>query len=215
MRRFMTVPLAGLLALTLAGSALAGPNVGNYSSSLTIAQASWDSYDEQAGTFTYGYVAVSQEQGNSEAFAEYSHGSEQYVQCSGAETPDDPNDDSFGVVFSNVWGYGPATLTIGKRNSSASAGATLDVTSEGFNECTGEWSSEALPAFAFSLDLAATSATIRESGHGSFHLPGEFNVHSSYKATYRNAEGSFSGIEGPQRVLGMVGNVSWREHSNG
>ena len=42
MRRFMAIPMAGLLALTLAGSALAGPNVGNYSSSLTIAQASWE-----------------------------------------------------------------------------------------------------------------------------------------------------------------------------
>ena len=215
MRRFMAVPLAGLLALTLAGSALAGPNVGNFSSSLAIAQASWDSYDEGTGTFGYGYVAVSQEQGSSEAFAEYNQGSEQYVQCTGAETPDDPNDDRFGVVFSNVWGYGPATLTIGKGNSSASAGATLDVTREGFNECTGEWTYEELPAFAFSLDLAATSATIRESGRSSFHLPGEFNAHSSYKATYRNADGTFSGIDGPQPVLGMIGNVSWREHSNG
>jgi hypothetical protein len=214
MRRFMAIPMAGLLALTLAGSALAGPNVGNYSSSLTLAQASWESYDE-TGTFGYGYVAVSQEQGSSDAFAEYNQGNEQYVQCTGAETLDNKDDDTFGVVFSNVWGYGPAALTIGKSNSSASASATLDVTREGFNECTGEWSYEELPDFAFSLDLTATSATIRESGRGSFHLPGEFNAHSSYKATYRNAEGTFAGIDGPQSVLGMIGNVTWREHSNG
>ena len=213
MRRFMAVPLAGLLALTLAGSALAGPNVGNFSGALTIAQASWDSHHEQAGTFSYGYVAVSQEQGGSEAFAEYSQGREQYVQCTGAATPDDPNDDSFGVVFSNVWGYGPATLSMGR--SAASASGTLEVAREDFNECTGEWGYEELQDFAFSLDLTATSAAIRESGRGSFHLPGEFNTHSSYKATYRNAEGTFSGIDGPQSVFGMFGSVSWREHSNG
>jgi hypothetical protein len=215
MRRFMAIPMAGLLAMTLAGSALAGPNVGNYSSSLQIAQASWDSFDEDTEAYGYGYVAVSQEQGSSEAFAEYNQGSEQYVQCTGAETPDDPDDDTFGIVFSTVWGYGPASLTIGKSNSSASASGTLDVVREDFNECTGEWGYEELQAFAFSLDLSATSATIRESGRGSFHLPGEFNSHSSYKATYRNAEGSVSGIDGPQSVLGMIGNVTWREHSNG
>ena len=213
MRRFMAIPMAGLLALTVAASALAGPNVGNYSSSLAIAQASWDSYDEGTGTFGYGYVAVSREQGGSDSFAEYSQGSEQYVQCTGAETPDDPADDSFGVVFSNVWGYGPAMLAMGKSNASASG--TLEVGRESFNECTGEWTSEELDDLAFSLELAATSATIRERGRGSFHLPGEFNSHSSYKATYRNAEGTLSGIDAPQSVVGMFGNVSFREHSNG
>ena len=215
MRKFLALPLAGLLALTLAGSALAGPNVGNYSSSVTIAQASWDSYDDETGTFDYGYVAVSREQGSSEAFAEYSQGSEQYVQCTGAETPDNPDDDTFGLVYSNVWGYGPASLTIGKSNSSASASGTLDVVREAFNECTGEWSSEELPAIAFRIDLAATSATIRESGRGSFHIPGEVNSHSSYKATYRQASGTFTGSDGPQSISGMIGSVSWKDHSNG
>jgi hypothetical protein len=50
MRRFMTVPMAGLLALALAAPVAAGPNVGNFSSSATIAEASWDSYDEHTET---------------------------------------------------------------------------------------------------------------------------------------------------------------------
>jgi hypothetical protein len=210
----MAIPMAGLLALTLAGSALAGPNVGNYSSSLALAQASWDSYDEATGTYGYGYVAVSQQGGSSDAFAEYYQGSEQYVQCTGADTPDNEDDDTFGVIFSNVWGYGPAALTIGKSNSAATASATLDVTREGFNECTGEWTYEGLPDFAFTLDMTATSATIRESGRGSFHLPGEFNSHSSYKAVYRQAAGTFTGSDGPQSISGMIGNISWKDHSN-
>jgi hypothetical protein len=215
MRRFMAIPLAGLLALTLAASALAGPNVGNYSSSVTIAQASWDSYDEATDTFSYGYVAVSQERGGAEAFAEYAQGSERHFQCTGEWTPGDPTDDTFGIIGETVWGYGPASLAIGRGMSSASAGGTLQVVRETFNECTGEYSSDELPALAFSLDLAATSATVKESGRGSFHLPGEYNSHSSYKAAYRFAEGDFDAGAGAREVFGQIGTVSWRDHSNG
>ncbi|HEV8545747.1 MAG TPA: hypothetical protein VGQ64_05610 [Candidatus Limnocylindrales bacterium] len=215
MRKLTAVPIAGFMALTLAASAMAGPNVGNYSSSLSLAQASWDSYDEATDSFQGGYVTVSREQGSSDAYAEYSQYSEQYLQCTGADTPDDPDDDTFGVIFSNVWGYGPATLTIARNDSSASASGTLDVGREHFNECTGESGYEELQAFAFSLDLTATSGTIRESGRGSFHLPGEFNSHSSYKSTYCYAAGTFSGVDGVQSVTGMIGTVSWRDHSNG
>jgi len=215
MRRFMTVPMAGLLALALAAPVAAGPNVGNYSSSATIAQASWDSYDEEKEAYSAGYIAISREQGSSEAFAEYSQYSETFVQCTGADTPDDPDDDTFGVVTSNVWGYGAASLAVGRNYSSASASGTLDAAREDFDECTGEWSYEELQAFEFSLDLTATSATFKESGRGSFHVPGEFNSHSSYKATYRFAEGVFDGADSSQGVSGQIGKVSWREHTNG
>jgi hypothetical protein len=208
--------MAGLLALAVAAPALAGPNVGNFSSSLTIAQASWDSYDEATQTFRGGYVAVSREQGAADAFANYSSYSEQYVVCDDGGTPDDPNDDTVGVVWSSVFGYGPATLAIGKNNSVATASGTLELFRDGFDECTGEWTSEALPAAEFALDLTATSGTIRESGRGSFHIPGEFNGHSSYKATYRMAAGTISGLDGQQSVSnGMIGTVSWKDHSNG
>ena len=215
MRRFMAIPMAGLLALTLAGSALAGPNVGNFSGSVEIAQGSWESYDEEKQAFQFGYVAVSRDPGATQAFAEFNDYREEYVQCTGANTPDDPEDDSFGAVGSNIWGYGPATLTIGKSNGSATASGTLEVMREDFDGCTGEWTVQELADFDFSLTLAATSATIRETGRGSFHVPGEFNSHSSYKAVYRQAAGTFTGSDGPQSISGMIGTVSWKDHSNG
>ena len=215
MRRFMAIPMAGLLALTLAGSALAGPNVGNFSGSVDIAQGSWESYDEEKQAFQFGYAAVSRDPGTTQAFAEFNDYREEYVQCTGANTPDDPEDDSFGAVGSNIWGYGPATLTIGKSNGSATASGTLEVMREDFDGCTGEWTVQELADFDFSLTLAATSATIRETGRGSFHVPGEFNSHSSYKAVYRQAAGTFTGSDGPQSISGMIGTVSWRDHSNG
>jgi hypothetical protein len=215
MRRFMTIPMAGLFALAVAAPAAAGANVGNFSGSVTMAQANWDAKDEATQTYSYGYIAVSRDQGSSEAFAEYSEYSERYVQCTGAETPDDPDDDTYGAIATSVWGYGSASLAIGKNNGTASASGELSAGREGYNECTGEWTFEELPAFPFSLDLTATSATIRESGRGSFHVPGEFNSHSSYKAVYRYAEGTFEGADGPQSVFGQIGKVSWSDHSNG
>lgn len=215
MRRFMAIPMAGLLALTLAGSALAGPSVGNFSGSVDMAQGTWESYDEDKQGYQFGYVAVSREQGASQAFAEFNDYREEYVQCTGADTPDDPEDDSFGAVGSSIWGYGPATLTLGKSNGSATASGTLEVTREDFDGCTGEWTVQELADFDFSLALTATSSAIRETGRGSFHVPGEFNSHSSYKAVYRQAAGTFTGSDGPQSISGMIGNVSWRDHSNG
>ena len=119
------------------------------------------------------------------------------------------------AIGSSVWGDRPATLTIGKNNGSATASGTLEATRENFDGCTGEWTVEELADFDFSLALVATSGTIRETGRGSFHVPGEFNSHSTYKAAYRQATGTFTGGEGPQAVSGMIGNISWRDHSNG
>lgn len=215
MRRFMTLPIAGLFALAVAGPAAAGANVGNYSSSATIVQASWEAFDDATQAYSYGYVAVTQEQGSSEAYAEYNEYSEQFVQCTGADTPDDPDDDTFGIVGTNVWGYGDASLSVGRNFSSATASGTIAVAREGFNECTGEWTYEELPELTFNLDLTATSATVKESGRGSFHLPGEFNDHYSYKSTYRFGEGTLSGLDGLQSVSGQIGKVSWSEHTNG
>jgi hypothetical protein len=212
MRKLMAIPMAGIMALTLAASALAGPNVGNFSGTVTLAQASWDSYDSD--TKGSGYVVVGKEQGG-DSFAEYGEFSAKWVQCTGADTPDDPDDDTFGTVGSNVWGYGPATLAIGKNFGSATASGTLEASRETFDECTGEYSYESLPALAFSLDLSATSGTVKESSRGSFKLPGEYNSHSSYKSIYRFAEGTIDLGAGAQEVYGQIGTVSWRDHSNG
>jgi hypothetical protein len=215
MRTFLTVPMAGLLVLAVAAPVAAGPNVGNYSSSVSIAQADWGSKDPATEIYSYGYLAVSQEQGSSDAFAEYNESREQYVQCTGVETPDDPDDDTFGTNTTTVYGFGPASLSIGAKFASATASAVLDAYTEVIDGCTAESSYSEDSGLSIGLDLTATSSTIKESGRGSFHLPGEFNNHSSYKATYRFAEGSVDGVDGPQAAFGQIGKVSWSEHSNG
>jgi hypothetical protein len=216
MRRFFTIPAAGLLALALAAPAMAGANTGNFSGTLSLAQAGWDAYDEASQTYTAEFITVTVDESGGGAFADYSSYREQYLQCTGADTPDDPDDDTFGVAYSNIYGWGEGvSLTIGQRNASAHATGSIYGYAEEFNECTGEWTSEELGEFDFSLDLVATSPTVRESGRGSFHIPGEFNQHSSYTAVYRFAEGTFDGPNGGHDVAGQVGKVSWRDHSNG
>ncbi|HEX5823987.1 MAG TPA: hypothetical protein VFY18_05935 [Candidatus Limnocylindrales bacterium] len=224
MRTFMVVPLAGLLVLGAAAPVLAAPNVGNFGGSATVAQGGWDSYDEATETFESGYVVVARDSGSSETYAEYSQYTEVTVQCTGADTPADETDDTWASNSSFRYGYGTATLTIGKKGALATASGTLSVSEGTFDGCTGEETyapkdttgggGESVDV-PFSLSLTATSGTIKESGRSSFKLPGQFNSHSSYKSTYRLAEGTFEAGNGTQAVSGQFGTVSWMDHSNG
>jgi hypothetical protein len=216
MRKLLTIPAAGVLALALAAPAMAGANVGNYSSSLAMAQGGWDSFDDETSTYSSGYIAVSRDAASGATFAEYGSYTETKLQCTGADTPDDPDDDTYAGGYSSDYGYAEGvSLTIAKRDSSAHATGSMDAYHEEYNECTGESTFSELGSFEFSLDLMATSSTIRESGRGSFHVPGEFNGHSSYQAAYRLAGGTLVGPDGSHAVDGQIGTVTWRDHSNG
>jgi hypothetical protein len=216
MRRFLTIPAAGVLALALAAPAMAGANVGNFSGSVTMAQGGWDSFDDETLTYTSGYIAVSRDAAGGTTYAEYGSYTETKLQCTGADTPNDPDDDTYAGGYSNDYGYAEGvTLTIGKRNASAHAAGSMDAYHEEYNECTGESTFDELGSFEFSLDLTATSSPIRESGRGSFHVPGEFSGHSTYRSAYRLAGGTFDGADGSHAVDGQIGSFTWRDHSNG
>jgi hypothetical protein len=215
MRRFLAIPLASLLLAGATVPALAAPNVSNLGGSATIAQGGWDSYDEATGAYASGYVVVIRDASSPETYAEYSEYAERYVQCTGADTPDDSSDDAWGVVATFRYGYGEASLDLSKRSGTATAAGTLHVSEGSVDECAGEKTEGDSGDVAFTLDLTATSGTIRESGRGSFKLPGEFNSHSSYKVTYRLAEGTFTAGADAQAVQGQFGTVAWMDHSNG
>jgi hypothetical protein len=208
--------LIGLLTLAIAAPAQAGPNVSNSSGSAILAQASWESFDEATQTYSYGYISVGRDSSDVGVRAQFEQYHEQYVQCTGADTPDDPEDDTYGAIVTAEFGYSEeASLTVARNNSSATASGTLAGGRYQINDCTGEGSKEESSPIDFTLTLTATSDTIRESGRGSFHIPGEVNVHSSYKAVYRMASGTFDGPNGTQSVGGMIGKVSWMDHGNG
>jgi hypothetical protein len=212
MRTTISVPLAALLVLTIAAPVAAGPNVGNSSGSLTIAQANWDTSD--GDTYGSGYLSVSTSDGDPQAMIEFSEYHEAWVQCSGAETPDDESDDWFAPVGTSSYGWGSGDLTVGRNYGDAQATGTLEVYTETFDGCAGD-SDGTVGQVDVALSLVGTGALVRESGRGSFHIPGVYNGHDSYRSAYRMAEGSVALGDRAFETYGLIGKISWMSHSNG
>lgn len=215
MRRFMMIPLTGLLGLALAAPVSAGANVGNSSGSLTLAQGSWSIPNPETEADRQGSITVGQDSSGEAPFVQYSESSEAWVQCTGADTPDDPDDDTFGFVANYVEGFGTADLRVSRSFSSAQAEGVLQLFRSTFNECLGEKTAEELGSVPFALDLVSTSGVVRESGFGRFQIPGEYNAHSSYRAAYSEAAGTLELGATTIELTGQIGKVSWTDHVNG
>jgi len=204
---------AGLAALAVVGPVAAASDVVNISGSATIAQVEWD-YDDD-GTFVGGYVVAADDRTFGTIIESFQY-SEAFVQCEGANTPDDPTDDRFDfqIVLASGTGY-PTTFTIGRSYGGATVIGELTIVVDHFDGCTGESTTEVLTGVPVSLDIVGTGSLVREAGRGSFRIPGELNAHGSFRQTSRTGEGvagigseAFTGV-------GIVGTVSWREHANG
>jgi hypothetical protein len=215
MRRFLVVPFAAVLLVVLAAPVAAGQTVYNSSGSVTVAEGDWSSFDEATGAATYGYAAAYRAQGDSQAYLDFSQETDRWVLCSDGGTPDDPSDDAYGLVASFTYGSGPATLDVGKSYSTAGATATVDLSVGSFDECAGTKDFTTAEGVRVSLDLSGTSPLVKTSDHGSFHVPNQFNGHSTYRTTYREAEGSVTVGGQSIEAYGAIGKVSWSEHSNG
>lgn len=215
MRTFTVLSMAAVMVLAVAAPVAAGANVGNYSSSISLAEANWESYDESTGTWGYGYLAASYDDGSTEAWIDFGESNETWMLCSDGGTPADESDDTYGVVGTFSTGGGVGSLTIGKRSDSASASGTFDIWTETYDECTGTYDGAVEHGVHVSLDLDATSALVKESGRNGFHLPGEYNNHSSYRSSYRYADGVVAIGDRSFDSYGRIGKVSWSDHSNG
>jgi hypothetical protein len=203
MRKLMILPLAAMLLAVTVAPVAAAPNVSNFGFSTTFAEAYGD----------WGYLAVT-DSGDG-AYAELSRFSESWIQCTGAETPDDETDDTYGLTYESMYGSGPASLEIGKSYVTASASATLDVWHETFNECTGESTSAYEEGVGLSLALEGTGSLARISGHGSFHIPGEINSHQKERSVYRFATGTVELGGASFATEGAIGKATWQAHDNG
>ncbi|HET7676309.1 MAG TPA: hypothetical protein VFK38_00490 [Candidatus Limnocylindrales bacterium] len=214
MRRITSALLiSALLVGTLAAPAAAGQTTYNSNGSAVIAQGSWDAYDESTGTFSYGGATAWQEQGKP-AFIEVFTSSAIEVICDNG-TPGDPADDYPGAQGSGVYGYGSASLSVGRSYGSALASAVIDVDSFTFDDCTWSWTSDLLEDVPVSLSLTGDGDLIMERSSGSFKIPSQINAHGSFRATYRSASGSAT-IDGTSYGIdyGAIGKVAWSEHFN-
>jgi len=209
MRKLLMLPMAALLIAAMAAPVSAGANVANSSQSASTAQGSWSS--QSGGGETYGSIYAWQDSGSASAYLELYEESGQYVDC----TPADETDESYGFQGQYRFGYGEGTLAIGRGQADAHASGTLEISTTVVDDCAGSYVESQESGVAVSLDLVANGSKIMERGTWSFHIPSEYNNHSSYSTTYRTAAGTAT-IGGEEiAVDGGIGKVSWRDHSNG
>lgn len=221
MRKFMILPMAGILALTIAGPAMAGPNVSNTSGS------GESIYGEWSGEGTYGYVFAGEESGYG-GFVDIYQESGEWVLCptapvggnEGTPAPTDttPGDEYFGFVGTRTWGYGyDIQVDLSRRLETGTATGTVELYTETVNECEGIYGGDAV-AEVGSLSLSVTGvgplASFR--GSGSYKIPSEFNGHSNYRGSERQASGSIVAGSAIDATLGWgyMSKVTWTEHVN-
>lgn len=210
MRRFVFVVMAGLMAMALAAPVSAGPNVSNTSGSATVAEAYW--YQENGDSSSSGYLSFWREARAASAMVSYWIQEGTWVDC----TPADPNDDFFGFQGSWSSGFGEGSLTVSKGYGSAVGSGVVDVYVATVDECAGTYEESFASGIAVSLGLTAAGPKIMYRGTSSFHVPSEYNSHSSYSSTGRMAAGTVTiGSGAPIAADGAIGIVSWRDHANG
>ncbi len=211
MRRLGFVLAASVLLLTMAAPVSAGQSTYNSSGSALTAQGGWDSFDESSGTYEYGWVSGWQAQAEA-AFVEFYGGSFQESICTPAHG-NQPATTAFLETFR--YGSGPGSLSIDKTYSVASASGTIDIWTDTYDGCTGEYTSSLAQGVAVTLELSGAGDLARERGTWSFQIPGQYNSHSRYTATYRPATGEASLDGEAHAVYGAIGKISWSDHFNG
>lgn len=223
MRKFMVLPMAGLLALSIAAPVAAGPNVSNTSGGGTTIYGEW--YGEGPDGNTYGYVSIGNEK-NYGGFGEIYQETGQWVPCetSGgspskaaiviADTT--PGGENYGFVGTRTWGYtNDVQVVISRRLETGSASGTVDLYTETVNDCEGiyEGASESGVALTVSATGVGDLATFR--GTGSYKIPSQFNGHSNYRGSERQATGSVAaGSIGADFDSANMSKFTWTEHVN-
>ena len=222
MRKFMAAPMAGLMVLAIAAPALAAPNVSNTSGSGKTIYGEWSSEG------TYGYVFLGEETGHG-GFGDIYQESGEYVECEGGAVPPPdkgavvPQDTTPGGEFSGFVGtrtYGWATdlhITVSKRLETGTATGTAELFTETIDECQGIYGGDPVSE-TVAINVTATAAGPLASFRGTSHykIPSEFNGHSSYRGTERQATGSVdAGSIDAAFTFGYMNQVSWTEHAKG
>lgn len=223
MRRFIVVPLAGLLLLGAAAPAFAGANVSNTSGS------GESIYGEWYGDGMSGSVFLGEENGTT-GFGEIYQESGEYIECtapvgpapavkSTSVTPDDTGGGDYGFKGTRTWGYSEnLTIDLSKKLEHGTATGSVELYTAAIDECAGIYGDEAVEETAtlrVEVSAAGPLATFRD--HGSYQIPSEFNGHSNYRGSERAASGSVvagSSID-TQLSFGYMSKVTWTEHVNG
>jgi hypothetical protein len=222
MRKFMVFPLAGLLVLTIAAPAMAGPNVSNTSGSgKTI-------YGEWSGAGTNGYVLLGEETGYG-GFGDIYQETGEWVLCDsgtagagkGGPTTQDttPGDEIHGFVGTRTYGYAfDLHITLARRLDTGSATGSAELYTETVDECEGIYGGDPVAEIVpINVTVTGVGSLASFRGSGSYRIPSEFNGHDNYRGTERQASGSIVAGNAIDATFtwAYMSQVSWTQHTNG
>lgn len=221
MRRFMVVPLAGLLVLGAAAPVLAGPNVSNTSGSGKAIYGEW------SGEGTYGYVFIGEESGYG-GFGDIYQESGEYVECETAPAPPEkgkpsaedttPGEEFYGFVGTRTYGYVfDLQVTLSRRLETGTATGSAELFTETVDECQGIYGGEpVVEVVPINVSVTGIGSLASFRGTGSYKIPSEFNGHDNYRGTERQATGSVvAGSIDATLDWGYMSQVTWTQHTNG
>jgi hypothetical protein len=173
-----------------------------------IAQADWENIDEDTGAGEFGTAQFATAQGQTTVYFVKSTG--ELVQCQGADTPDDPSDDTFGFVGSLIQGQGPARLTVGKSYSSAVASGTVKADVVSIDECTGDGEVTTTTSIRLALDLSAIGPMVTQKSRTTIAIPKQLRSKTFVQSTARDAAGKLVVDGQSMDVGGVIGALSLR-----
>jgi hypothetical protein len=206
MRKFLVLPLAGVLLLAAAAPVAAGPNTSNTSGSGQTIQGEW--YDESS----YGYLVLFEESGGE--YGELFEESGEWVLCTSGPTP---GDEVYGFIGQRVWGWAyDIEMSLGSKLSSATATAEFEIGIESVDECSGTYQTT-FDTASVAVDVVGSGSLVMFRNSGSFKVPGDFNSHSRYRGKERVATGQVDlGALGSREFgFAIMAEYSWSEHANG
>jgi hypothetical protein len=219
MRKFMILPMAGLLALGIAAPAAAAPNVSNTSGSGQSIYGEWSS---DGGS---GYVSVGVDSVYG-SYAEVYQESGAWVECAPGDEPPPkkgpiaydttPGDGAYGFVGTRTWGYGSDILLgLSRRLDSGRATGTIELNTQTVDECNGIYDDATAETGALDLRVTGTGSVASFRDKQFYKLPSEFNGHATYRGQERQATGSL--VVGGSIDVGLdsayMSQVSWSEHA--
>lgn len=207
MRRALALLIVAMLFAVGSSTALAATTQ-KVTIRALIAQAGWDTFDENTGAGEAGSAQFATAEGRTTVSLSTTRG--ELVLCQGAETPDDPFDDVYGFVGTATFGEGPAKLSLGKTYSSAKASGTVTAEVFTFSECTGDEGTISTRSIKVSMNLTGVSPIIHETLRSTIRIPSRLRSKSMIRADSREAAGTVKVGSRTIRTGGVIGMLSMK-----
>ena len=221
MRKLMVLPMAGLLALSVAGPVAAGPNVSNTSGTGDTIYGEWSTANG------YGYVFLGEESGNYGGYGGRVPGRRRVGRV--LAVPDepvkarpprghDPGEGDYGFVGTRTYGY---AYDVTDRPLAPARDRPCDrhveLFTETVDECNGVYGGDAVAEGATSRSLSPPPDRSRRSGDAApTRSRPSSTAHQSSRGTERLASGSAvaAGSIDVTFSYAYMSMISWSEHIN-